>query len=77
VVVYHSSVLGYISRDDRKRFAALVRGLGVNWLSHEVPESVPGLRVPPYRGAPSLLSRDGREPLAFADMHGTWLHWLG
>ena len=24
----------------------------------------------------SLLARDGRIPLALADSHGTWLHWL-
>jgi hypothetical protein len=29
-----------------------------------------------YQGAPFLLVRDGRDPLAFADGHGSWLEWL-
>lgn len=37
---------------------------------------MPGVPVPPYHGAPFLLVRDGRDPLAFCDDHGSWLEWL-
>ena len=77
LVVYHSAVLAYVTPEDRERFAATVRDLPAVWLSSEGPGIVPGLLpVPPCDGAPFVLARDGRTPLALADGHGTWLHWL-
>ena len=76
LVVYHTSVLSYVSVDKRRQFAATVAGLGAVWLSNESPGVIPDLHVPPYDGSPSVLARDGRTTLAFADSHGTWLHWL-
>jgi hypothetical protein len=77
LVVYHSAVLAYVTPADRQDFAATVRGLPAVWLSSEGPGVVPGLAVPPGQGAPFVLARDGRTPLALADGHGTWLEWLG
>lgn len=77
LVVYHSAVLAYVTPAGRQQFAATVRGLGAVWLSSEGPGVVPGLPIPPYQGAPFVLARDGGTPLALADGHGTWLHWLG
>jgi hypothetical protein len=37
---------------------------------------VTGLPARPHEGAPFVLGRDGRTPLAIADGHGTWLQWL-
>ena len=76
LVVYHTSVLAYVTMDKRRQFAAAVAGLGAVWLSNEGPGVVPDLPVPPYDGSPSVLARDGHTLLAFADPHGTWLHWL-
>jgi hypothetical protein len=76
LVVYHSAVLAYVTPEDRRRFAAAVRALPAVWLSSEGPGIVADLPVPPYEGAPFVLARDGRTPLALADGHGTWLHWL-
>jgi hypothetical protein len=76
LVVYHTSVLSYVSMDKRRQFAAAVAGLGAVWLSNESPGVIPDLPVPAYDGSPSVLARDGRTTLAFADGHGTWLHWL-
>ena len=76
LVVYHTSVLSYVTMDKRRQFAAAVAGLGAVWLSNEGPGVVPDLPLPPYGGSPSVLARDGRTLLAFADPHGTWLHWL-
>ncbi len=76
LVVYHSAVLAYVAPADRRRFAATVRQLGAVWLSNEGPGLVPDLPVPAHAGAPFVLTRDGRETLAFTDSHGTWLRWL-
>ena len=76
LVVYHSAVLAYVAPEDRQQFAAVVRGLRAVWLSNEAPGVVPGVPVPPHQGAPFVLARDGRAPLALADGHGTWLQWL-
>ncbi|MGI8448455.1 MAG: DUF2332 family protein [Streptosporangiaceae bacterium] len=76
LVVCHSAVLAYVTPGDRERFAATVRALPAIWLSSEGPGIVPGVPVPPYEGAPFVLARDGRTPLALADGHGTWLQWL-
>lgn len=77
LVVYHTSVLSYVAMDKRRQFAEAVAALGAVWLSNESPRAVPDLPLPPYEGSPSVLARDGRTLLAFADSHGTWLHWLG
>ena len=88
LVVYHSSVLAYVAKPDRGRFAEHVRELRkhrrapVVWLSNEAPGVVPG--VPAPEGAGTLLAdlqyylqiRDGTVPLAVADGHGAALHWL-
>ena len=76
LVVYHSAVLAYVAEKDRARFADTVRGLGAVWLSNEGPGVVPGAGVPAREGAPFVLIRDGRTPLALTDPHGTWVDWL-
>jgi hypothetical protein len=76
LVVYHSAVLAYVAPADRAHFADVVRGLGAVWLSNEGPGVVPGLPVPACQGAPFVLARDGRTPLAITDGHGQWLEWL-
>ena len=76
VVVYHSSVLWYVSPPDRELFASTVRDLGVTWLTSEPPGVVPGTARPARDEQMTVLARDGR-PLALADSHGTRLQWLG
>jgi hypothetical protein len=76
LVIYHSAVLAYVAAEDRERFARTVRGLAAAWLSNEAPGVVPGLPFTAFRENTFVLGRDGRTPLAFADGHGTWLHWL-
>jgi hypothetical protein len=76
LVVYHSAVLAYVTPGDRRRFAGIVRGLGAVWLSNEGPAVLPGITAPAHQGAPFVLVRDGRTPIAFTDPHGTWLQWL-
>ncbi|HUY52470.1 MAG TPA: DUF2332 domain-containing protein [Streptosporangiaceae bacterium] len=75
LVIYHTAVLAYLTPADRERFAAQVRALPAVWLSNEGPGIVPGQPIPPYRGTPFVLARDGRTILALTDSHGTWLDW--
>jgi hypothetical protein len=86
LVVFHSAVLAYVPAADRPRFArtavSTVGSRGGAWLSNESPRVVPGLpltgsqvRQANQDGA-LVLARDGRTPLALADGHGAWLHWL-
>ncbi len=77
LVIYHSAVLAYLTPVDRARFAGLVGALPAVWLSNEGPGVVPGQPIPPYRGTPFVLARDGRTILALTDSHGTWLSWHG
>jgi hypothetical protein len=76
LVVYHSAVLAYVEPRKRRHFAGIVRGLAAVWLSNEGPGVVPDLPVPPCQGAPFVLARDGRTPIAITDSHGTWVRWL-
>jgi hypothetical protein len=76
LVVYHSAVLAYVAPERRRAFADLVRGLGAAWLSNEGPRVLADVPVEEFTGDPFLLVRDGRTPLATADGHGAWLHWL-
>ena len=77
VVVYHSSVLWYVRReDDRARFAQTVRELGVTWLSNEAPGVLPGIGVQVRDAQGCVLVRDGTQALAVTDSHGAWLDWL-
>jgi hypothetical protein len=76
VVVYHSSVLWYVTPPEREQFARTVRDLGVTWLTSEAPGAVPGTARPSRDEQLTVLARDGH-PLALADSHGTSLQWLG
>jgi len=77
LVIYHSFVLAYVAPGKRAGFTAMVRDLGVVWLSNEAPGVVPGLPATSARAeGMSVLVRDGRTPLAHTDPHGTWLRWL-
>jgi hypothetical protein len=69
-------VLAYVAAGDRERLARTVRGLAAVWLSSEAPGVVPGLPLNDFREGTFVLGRGGRTPLALADGHGTWLHWL-
>jgi len=74
LVVYHSAVLAYVDEAVRREFAAVLRDLGVVWLSNEAPGVVPCGRV----GGDDefVLIRDGATALARTDPHGAWVRWL-
>jgi hypothetical protein len=88
LVVFHSAVLAYVPTPRRAAFAHAVTELtnerGAVWLANEaatvladLPHPPPtDLPDPPVGPTPSLLARDGHQPLAWVDGHGTWLQWL-
>lgn len=89
VVVIHSAVLAYLSRDQRGAFVDLMNTLGtmrgkrrdkgVRWLSNEGLRVLPGvterLAAPDERPGDFVLALDGI-PLARTGGHGQRLHWL-
>jgi hypothetical protein len=76
VVVYHSAVLGYVRRADRAAFAENKCRLGVVWLSNEGPGLLPGSEIEGIDPHGFVLMKNGTEPIAVTDSHGTWVEWL-
>ncbi|HEY7142805.1 MAG TPA: DUF2332 domain-containing protein [Streptosporangiaceae bacterium] len=76
LVIYHSAVLAYVAKPQRRQFAAAVRDLGAAWLSNEAPLVLPDVPAPADPDRAFLLVRDGRVPVAWTDPHGTWVRWL-
>lgn len=78
LVVFHTSVLGYVSADGRRTFTEVVQSLPARWISNETPDVFPDLPGPTTRTDERLTTRlalDGRV-LAHAAPHGQTLHWL-
>jgi hypothetical protein len=50
--------------------------LGAVWLSNEGPGVLPGTDIPVRDAHGFLMARDGTEPVAVTDSHGTWIEWL-
>jgi hypothetical protein len=81
LVIFHSATLAYVTSGQRQDFAKVVGSLNATWISNEAPGVIPGTArtaetaALPYRDAYFVLTQDTR-PMAVADGHGTWLHWL-
>jgi hypothetical protein len=76
LVVYHSAVLAYVAPEQRRHFAATIRGLDASWLSNEGPGILPGIAIPEDDRESFVLVLDGTQALALTDGHGTWIDWL-
>lgn len=79
-VVFHSSVLAYLSDRDRLTFAATIRDLPGHWISNEAASALPSVQRQLRRPAPrdrvvNTLALD-EQPVAFAGPHGEDLHWF-
>jgi hypothetical protein len=78
VVVFHSAVLNYVARDDRKTFVDEMSALDVVWLANEGIGVVPGSRElldqdeQKVHSADFLLTKNGT-PVAWTDPHGRWV----
>jgi hypothetical protein len=81
-VVWHSAVLGYLPEEGRAEIATLLEASDAIWISAEGPSVVTGpapttLLPPPGVSTPNVfVLRHGRDALALADPHGSWLRWL-
>jgi hypothetical protein len=78
LVVFHSSVLFYVTESRREAFAEVARGLPGHWVANESPGMVPydGLPEPPDSGLHNVLALDGKA-LAWTGPHGQSLTWFG
>lgn len=76
LVVYHSAVLAYVDDQKRRAFAEAVSALGAVWLSNEGDRVLHCLGIDGPDATSFALVRDGREILARADPHATWIEWL-
>jgi hypothetical protein len=78
LVVFHTSVLAYVSQAGRQTFTEVVQSLPARWISNEVPGVLPDLVGPPAPTGERLTTRlalDG-QVLAHAGPHGQTLDWL-
>lgn len=77
LVVFHTSVLNYLTSDDRARFVDQVMALPGHWVSQESPGTVHTIDVPQTWSGhpPQVLALDG-VPLAATRPHGGRIHWL-
>jgi hypothetical protein len=81
-IVFHSAVLYYVARVDRRRFAdQLARHDGVMWISNEAPGVVDDLTTdlrPPAgaaRVAYFVIGQGGTTTIGISDTHGSWIRW--
>jgi hypothetical protein len=78
LVVFHSSVMFYVSPPRRATFAEVVRALPGHWIANESPGTLPydALPRPPSEALHNILALDGR-PLAWTRPHGQAITWFG
>jgi hypothetical protein len=80
VVVFHTAVLAYLSREDRAAFADHMRaGIDIgrwHWVSNEGPSVFAHTEHLDRDRSGFVLSVD-LGPLAYSAPHGSWLEWFG
>ena len=83
-VVFHSAVLGYLSRERRAAFAQKMDAHPrAKWFSNELPDVIDGvattLTAPEHAGTTPfyVVGVSGRDAVAVSDPHGRWLTWAG
>ncbi len=78
LVIYHTSVLCYLTPDDRSRFVSMVGDVPGVWVANEAPGVLPDAAARLDRDPPSrrfVLSIDGY-PVAFTGPHGQSIDWF-
>ena len=78
LVVFHTSVMFYVSAPRRKAFVEVVRGLPGHWIANESPGMLhyDGLPQQPGEALHNVLALDGT-PLAWTRPHGQAIIWFG
>jgi hypothetical protein len=79
-LVWHTAVLGYLSRDERARVYAVLEEAGqrvpLAFVQTTNPSDEPGDPSPTHYGlAVRVWPGSGREEIALADFHGAWIDW--
>ncbi len=80
LVSFHSTVLAYLSENERQIFPNIVNNLRGHWIPNEGPRVLPsiadGVAKRPH-GAPVrfLMALDGK-PVAWTAPHGQGIEWL-
>jgi hypothetical protein len=78
LVVFHTSVLFYVTAPRRTAFVEVVRGLPGHWIANEGADILPydaALPPPPADTLHNVLALDGR-PLAWTRPHGQAVTWF-
>lgn len=78
LVVFHTAVLPYVARQQREKFAAMMKQGDAVWVSNEAPGLLSFLRtITPSAPSPGrfLMMVDG-EPIAWTGPHGQSIDWL-
>jgi hypothetical protein len=78
LVVFHTSVLWYLTPERQRAFAAAVRRLPGHWVHNDQAAGLPfaGRPEPPDAGSYNVLALDG-VPLAYTRSHGQAMTWFG
>lgn len=81
IVIFHSSVLGYVAEQHRREFSRTVRGLPGHWIAQEPREVFQSITdeptVPAGRADHSyLVTLDGK-PMALSAPDGGAVQWIG
>jgi hypothetical protein len=80
LVVFHTAVLPYVaSRQERRRFAAMMRRGNAVWISNEGPELLSSSTtiVPPAPKRGRFLMMVDGKPVAWTHPHGQSIDWFG
>ncbi|GAA2012352.1 DUF2332 domain-containing protein [Nocardiopsis rhodophaea] len=78
LVVFHTTVLTYLSDKERDRFTDQIRPLDLHWFAQEPPAALPHITAPepdPSPGITHLLCHN-EHPLAYTDPHTGAAHWF-
>jgi hypothetical protein len=80
LVVFHTALLPYVSRERRAAFAELVRDRAVVWIANEAPslqpEALGRLTAPVSPPSGEFLLSVDEQPVAWTDPHGATIEWL-
>ena len=79
LVVFHTAVLPYVARQERDRFAAMMRRVNAVWISNEGSGifSFATTIVPPPPKRGHFLMMVAGKPVAWTHPHGQSIDWFG
>jgi hypothetical protein len=78
LVVFHTAVLAYLARADRRQFRETMHAIGATWICNESPEIVSDMITTQHQPAmpDSFLLSVNERPVAWTDPHGRSIDWI-